>query len=146
MTPPVRGLLLTFALALIAGFAGVGIGKFVFQPPHNAPTLHEVIHNRLNLTPAQLQRIEGIESDYRTRRKAYEKEMRAANAELAAAIRDEHGYGPKVTSAVGRFHNAMGGLQTAMLQHVFAMRAELTPAQKEIFDNTVMSALTAEEP
>jgi hypothetical protein len=143
--PRLRGLLLTVALALVAGFAGVGIGKIVFQSPQNPPTLHEVIHKKLALTPAQLQRIEQIEADFRTRRQAYEAEMRAANAELAAAIREEHGYGPKVTAAVGRFHHAMGGLQTAMLEHVFSMRAELTPAQKEVFDNTVMSALTAEQ-
>jgi Spy/CpxP family protein refolding chaperone len=139
-------LLLTIALALVAGFAGVGLGKLVFQTPHSPPTLHEVIHGKLNLTAEQTRRIERLETDFRTRRQAYETEMRAANAELASAIRDEHGYGPKVTAAVGRFHHAMGELQTAMLQHVFAMREVLTPAQKEIFDNTLMSALTAERP
>ena len=144
MTPRLRGFVITAILALIAGFAGVGLGKLAFDRDERQPTLHEVIHNELHLTPAQTRQIESMEADFRVRRQALEMEMRAANAELAAAIREEHGYGPRVTAAVERFHRAMGQLQTEMIQHVFAMREVLTPAQKEIFDNTVVSALTAE--
>ena len=66
-------------------------------------------------------------------------------AELASAIREEHGYGPRVTGAVERFHHAMGQLQTETIRHVFAMREVLTPEQKQVFDNTVVSALTTEQ-
>lgn len=144
MTPRLRGLLITIVVALAAGFAGVGLGKLAFDRNQHQPTLHEVIHRELHLTPAQTRQIETLESTFRGRREALEMEMRAANAELASAIRDEHGYGPRVSAAVERFHHAMGQLQTEMIQHVFAMREVLTPDQKEIFDNTVVSALTAE--
>lgn len=144
MTPRLRGLLVTLIVALAAGFAGVGFGKLVFDRNQHQPTLHEVIHQELHLTPAQTRQIETLESAFRVRRQALELEMRAANAELASAIRDEHGYGPRVSAAVERFHHAMGRLQTEIIQHVFAMREVLTPDQKEIFDNTVVSALTAE--
>jgi Spy/CpxP family protein refolding chaperone len=144
VTPRLRGFIITAILALVAGFAGVGLGKMVFDREERPPTLHEVIHNELHLTPTQTRQIEAMETDFRVRRQALEMEMRAANAELAAAIREEHGYGPRVTAAVERFHRAMGQLQTEMIQHVFAMRDVLTPAQKETFDNTVVSALTAE--
>lgn len=144
MTPRLRGLLVTVVLALVAGFAGVALGKLVFERNHRQPTLHEVIHQELHLTPAQMQQIESLEADFSVRRQALEMEMRAANAELASAIREEHGYGPRVSAAIERFHHAMGQLQTEMIQHVFAMREVLTPDQKEIFDNTVVSALTAE--
>ena len=70
--------------------------------------------------------------------------MRAANAALASAIREEHGYGPRVTDAVERFHHAMGQLQTETIRHVFAMRDVLTPEQLGTFDETVISALTAD--
>ena len=69
----------------------------------------------------------------------------AANAELAAAIREEHGYGPRVTAAIERFHHAMGELQSETIRHVFAMREVLTPEQQAIFDTTVVDALTAEQ-
>lgn len=145
MTPRLRGLLITALVALVAGFAGVGLGKLGFDHSHRPPTLHEVIHQELHLTPDQLRRIESLEADFRTRRQALELEMRAANAELASAIREEHGYGPRVTGAVERFHHAMGALQTETIRHVFAMREVLTPEQKKVFDNTVVSALTAEQ-
>ncbi len=109
------------------------------------PGLHEVVHERLDLTPEQATRIEAIEADFAARRRAREAEMQAANAELAAAIREEHGYGPRVTAAVERFHHAMGELQSETIQHVFAMREVLTPEQQAIFDSTVVDALTADQ-
>lgn len=145
MNQQLRGLLITALVALIAGFAGVGLGNLVFAGSHHQPSLHEVIHDELHLSAAQSQRIDSLEAAFRIRRQALELEMRAANADLAVAIREEHGYGPRVTAAVERFHHAMGQLQTEMIQHVFAMREVLTPAQKQIFDNTVVSALTAEQ-
>lgn len=140
-----RRLLITAFVAFAAGFAGVGLGKQAFDRSARQPTLHEVIHRELQLTPEQLQHIEGLETAFQTHRQALEIEMRAANAELASAIRDEHGYGPRVTAAVERFHGAMGQLQTETIRHVFAMREILTPEQTETFDNTVVSALTAEQ-
>jgi hypothetical protein len=140
-----RGLLITALIALAAGFAGVGIGKLFFDRAHRQPSLHEVIHNELHLTPDQTRRIESLEADFAARKRALELEMRAANAELASAIREEHGYGARVTSAVERFHHAMGQLQTETIRHVFAMREVLTPDQMQVFDNTVVSALTAEQ-
>lgn len=145
MTPRLRGLLITALVALAAGFAGVGIGKVVFDRAQRQPSLHEVIHNELHLTPDQTRRIESLEADFAVRKRALELEMRAANAELASAIREEHGYGARVTGAVERFHHAMGQLQTETIRHVFAMREVLTPDQMQVFDNTVVSALTAEQ-
>jgi len=144
VTPRFRGLLATLVLVFAAGFAGVGLGKLVFEGADREPTLHEVIHEELRLTPEQLTRIEGLEADFRVRRQAREMEMRAANSELAAAIRDEHADSPRVKAAIGKFHHAMGQLQTEMIQHVFAMRDVLTPEQLGIFDETVISALTAD--
>ena len=144
MTPRLRNLLTTILLTLVAGFAGVGLGKLGFERSDRRPTLHAVIHEELRLTPAQSRQIETLEADFRVRRETREMEMRAANSDLAAAIREEHGYGPRVTAAIEHFHQAMGQLQTEMIQHVFAMRGVLMPGQMEIFDNTVVSALTAE--
>jgi len=112
---------------------------------HARPGLHDVVHERLDLTQEQIERIEIIESEFATRRRAQEAEMQAANAELAAAIREEHGYGPRVTAAVARFHHAMGELQSETIRHVFAMREVLTAEQQAIFDTTVVDALTAEQ-
>lgn len=138
-----RGLIVTALVAFAAGLGGVWLGLHAFQ--RDMPSLHDIIHKRLDLTSDQMGRIEAIEAQFGTRRQAFELEMRAANADLAAAIREEHGYGPGVTAAVERFHHAMGELQSETIRHVFAMREVLTPDQQAVFDSTVVESLTAEE-
>ena len=144
MSPALRGILVTIVVAFLAGLGGVWVGSTIFVAPARAPNLHEALHHDLDLTDLQRQQIDALERDFATHRQALELEMRAANAELAAAIREEHGYGPRVTAAVERFHRAMGALQSETMRHVFAMREVLTPEQKIRFDNIVASALTAE--
>lgn len=141
MTPAQRAIAITIVVAFLAGLAGIGLGRVVFAP-ERAPSLHQVLHDELDLSPAQEQEIEALERDFATRRRALEVEMRAANAELAAGMREEHEYGPRVTAAVERFHHAMGELQSETMRHVFAMRAVLTPEQCVEFDALVASALT----
>jgi Spy/CpxP family protein refolding chaperone len=137
-----QGLIVTAIVAFLAGAGGVWVGMSAFH--HRAPGLHDVVHERLDLTAEQLGRMETIETAYATRRQALELEMRAANADLATAIRAEHGYGPGVTAAIGRFHHAMGELQSETIRHVFAMREVLTPEQQAIFDSTIVESLTAD--
>ncbi|PZO52820.1 MAG: heavy metal resistance protein [Alphaproteobacteria bacterium] len=144
MTPARRAIIVSIVIAFLAGLGGVGLGQLIFAPKH-APSLHELLHHDLDLSAEQSRRIEVLERDFAARRQALELEMRAANAELAAAMREEHVYGPRVTAAVERFHHAMGELQSETMQHVFAMREVLTPAQRTRFDDIVGSALTAEQ-
>src|SRR3546814_11559956 len=96
------------------------------------------------LTTGQEAKLERIEADFSGRRRALELEMRAANVRLAQAIEAEHGYGQQVTKAVDETHEVMGGLQQETLQHLFAMRGVLDPGQAEMFDKSVVKALTAD--
>lgn len=143
MKATLRGLLLTALVALVAGFGGVWLGMKALAPAP-PPSLHDVIHNRLDLTADQLSRIETLESTFSARQRALQLEMRSANADLAAAIREEHQNGPRVAAAVERFHDAMGRLQTETISHMFAMREVLNDEQKAIFDDSVVETLTAE--
>jgi Spy/CpxP family protein refolding chaperone len=140
--PGLRSALITIALAFLAGLGGVGLGRMLFE--ERSPNLHQALHSELHLSADQIRQVDALERDFAPRRRALELEMRAANAELAAAIREEHVYGPRVTAAVERFHHAMGALQTETLRHVFAMRAVLTPEQQARFDDVVAQALIAE--
>ena len=143
MTPAQRAILVTIVVAFLAGLAGMGLGRIVFAP-QRSPSLHEVLHEELDLSAAQEQEIEALEREFATRRRGLELEMRAANAELATAMREEHAYGPRVTAAIEHFHMAMGELQSETMRHVFAMREVLTPEQRTEFDALVASALTDE--
>ena len=144
MSPGVRNLLFTVGLAAVAAALGAwGGARYVVG--RNAPvSLHETVHEKLDLTADQERRIDALESRFAGRRQAMEADVRAANAELAVAIRDSDGNSPEVQAAVDHFHHAMGGLQKETIAHVFDMRAELTPAQAERFDAEVVRALTAE--
>jgi hypothetical protein len=109
---------------------------------HGQTPLHELVHEKLHLTPDQQRRIEGLEQRHAAHRQALQAEMRAANADLARAIETQHAYTPQVQAAVDRFHHAMGELQKETILHVLAMRAQLTPRQAAQFDAAVAKSLT----
>lgn len=139
-----RGALLTVLAALVAGFLGALAGASFADRPVKDTSLHALVHTELDLSAEQERRMEALEAQFAAERRRLEAEMRAANAELAAAIEAERGYGPRVTAAVDHFHTAMGALQKTTIEHVFAMRAVLTPAQAVRFDRTVVASLTAD--
>jgi hypothetical protein len=139
-----------FALAMVLAF-GAAIGgallgrTFINTPPPVESELHQVLHEQLNLDPAQNAKVGAIEGSFAIRKQALELELRSDNAQLASAIEAEHGYGPQVGAAVDRSHQAMGELQKATLEHIFAMRGVLRPDQSGKFDAAIVKALTAKE-
>jgi len=135
---------LVMALAFAAGIGGAFVGRTFIAPPRPVETeLHQLLHDQLGLDPAQHEKVEAIEAQFAIRRQALELEMRSDNARLASAIEAEHGFGPQVGAAVDRSHLAMGELQKATLEHVFAMRSVLRPDQATKFDAAIVKALTA---
>ena len=138
-----RSLLLTIVLSALAAAAGAwGGSQYVVQRMHHATSLRQTMHEKLDLTRDQDQRIDGLERDYAVRRHALEAEMRAANADLAKAIQAEHTYSTAVQQAIDRSHRAMSELQKQSILHVLAMRQVLTSQQTARFDDTVVKALT----
>jgi hypothetical protein len=142
---PSRRLLLVGLIAFAAAIAGVFVGRIVSDAPKASETeLHALLHGQLDLTAEQEAKIERIEAVFAGRRRTLELEMRAANVRLAQAIEAEHGYGPRVTDSIDHTHEVMGALQKETLQHLFAMRGVLNPDQAEMFDKSVVKALTAD--
>lgn len=139
-----RSLVLTLISCMVAAGLGAWAGSRFLERDHRAPSLHEFVHEELDLTAEQTRRLESIEREFAIRRRAREAELRAANAELAAAIQVRHEYSPEVRSAVERFHHAMGELQKETITHVLDMRKVLTPAQATRYDERIAEALTAE--
>ena len=132
-------------IAFAAAIAGVFVGRIVSDAPKASETeLHALLHGQLDLTAEQEAKIERIEAVFAGRRRTLELEMRAANVRLAQAIEAEHGYGPRVTDSIDHTHEVMGALQKETLQHLFAMRGVLNPDQAEMFDKSVVKALTAD--
>lgn len=132
--------LVAAAVALLASHA-----SRTWMMDHHATggELHVLVHEKLDLDAQQKAGIEQLEAGFAARRGTLDAQLRASNAELAAAIASEHQFGPKVAGAVDRSHMAMGELQKATLAHVFAMRALLNPEQAAVFDREIGRALTA---
>lgn len=132
---------LSAAIALAASHFSRGL----MMRHHGGSELHQLMHDRLDLTGEQQAQIDRLEAGFAQRRTALDARLRQANADLAAAMESEHQYGPKVASAVDLSHMAMGDLQKETLAHVFAMRGVLTPGQAVIFDREISRALTTPE-
>lgn len=129
---------LVVALAL----AGVWLGRMVQPASHQSGAeLHALMHDGLELDDVQENSLAMLERDFAARRESLEARLRADNARLAEAIAAEHQYGPRVSAAVDATHMAMGELQKATLEHVFAMRAILRPDQQAKFDVAVAKSL-----
>ena len=137
-----RGLVLTLVLALLAAVIGVWIGTRYIGRETSTSSVHQFVHSELNLSPAQDKQLEALEEAFAVRRREREAKLRAANAELAAAIQSRHEYSPEVQAAVERFHHEMGELQKETILHVLDMRKVMTPEQAAKFDRRISEALT----
>lgn len=135
--------LLIAALSVVAlALVGVWIGRMM-QPAadHSGAQLHALMHDELDLDPAQERSLRLLERDFAAEREALEARLKADNARLAEAIAAEHEYGPRVSAAIEATHVAMGDLQKATLEHIFAMRAILREDQQAKFDAAVAESL-----
>lgn len=136
-----RSVVITAVLAVLASGAATWASATWVMRERQPPSLHSIVHEKLDLSAEQDRNLDVIEARFAARRPALEAEVRAANRELAAAIAASEGDTPEVQAAVDHFHAAMGDLQKATITHVFEMRSVLTPAQAEVFDEAVADAL-----
>ena len=136
-----KSIVITAILAALSSGAATWASATWVMREQQPPSLHSVVHEKLDLSGEQDRRLTVIEARFAARRPALEAEVRAANRELAAAIAASEGDTHQVQAAIDHFHAAMGDLQKATIAHVFEMRAVLTPAQAEVFDAAVVEAL-----
>ena len=99
------------------------------QPPIVSADAHEWLHRELHITPEQHKALEPIEARFAEKERMDREEMRAANRQLAAAIRKGNANSPEIAAAVHLIHLHMGDLQKDSLDHLFEMRAVLTTEQ-----------------
>ena len=102
---------------------------------------HQWIHRELKLTASQDSTLHPIEQRYAVSRTELAASIRAANAELARAIREDRADSPKVAAAVDKIHRAQGELQKVTLDHVFEMRQALNPEQYDKLLDLTATAL-----
>jgi Spy/CpxP family protein refolding chaperone len=115
------------AVAALASYATLHFSRDDVTP--DEVTSHEWLHRELNLTDAQLKELEPIEAKFGERQRSLAEAMQVAKHHLAEVIAEDKAYTPRVSAAVEHVHHCMGELQKVTIEHVFAMRAVLSPKQ-----------------
>ena len=124
-----KALFFLLTIAAVAALAAYGTLRWSHHATADDVASHEWLHRELNLTDAQLKALEPIEASFGAKQRQLAETLHEANRELARALAEDKAYTPRVTAAVEHVHHRMGDLQKASIEHVFAMRAELTPEQ-----------------
>ena len=128
-------------------FAAISLCAFYFssyflrRSPAGTVNYHYWIHSQLGLSTQQLTELEPIEAKFARRRDELVASIRIANEELAAALLSDKDASERVQAAVQKIHRAQGELQQAVLDHVFEMRAVLTPEQYDRLISLTADAL-----
>jgi hypothetical protein len=130
--------------AILLGYLGSMTAGHWMSPQGTPAGMHEFVHRELNLSSQQEARLADLEDAFAVERRRLESNLKAANARLAAAMGEEHEYGPKVGAAVDDVHARMGDLQKATIRHAFHMRELLDSRQRRAFDRQVRTALTTD--
>lgn len=149
MTAFWRNLLVTVLVAGIAAYIGAWAGSTrMHRAPVRASPLREAVHamaeRGLKLTPAQQQSITAIDARYDHKRETLRAQISRANAEVADALALEMAFGPKAEQAINHLQSTVGELQKATILYVLEVRETLTLDQKQVYDEKVVQALTAE--
>jgi len=143
-----RNLLVTVAVALIAGAIGGWIGTrgALEEETQTLPlrqTVHEIVHGNLSLTDQQTKEIQKIEDRYFDRRTELRQQVSSANRELADALMADMAFGREAQQATNHVERGLGDLQRATVLYVLEVRDTLTPEQQTTYDRKVREVLTA---
>lgn len=136
---PVAGFFVAvIAVAALASFLTV---RWIEARPAAAIDSHEWLHSALRISPEQHAALAPIEKKFAEKNRRLREQLRAANHELALALAEGRPDSPEIATAIGKVHRHMSELQHASIDHLFAMRATLTPAQNATLVHLAQQAL-----
>ena len=124
-------LCLVAAVASISAFVTLRISNNCSVCSGSATTCasHDWLHDRLELTAEQKKALEPIEQRFHEQYNEAGGRLTAANQELAKILGQSDSFSPEVAAAIEKVHHRMGDLQKLSIQHVYEMKAVLTPEQ-----------------
>ncbi len=137
-----RDLRLSVIVAALAFGICWFVGNSFMEHPDVVQDSHQWLHEQLELTAEQDEKLVPIEAKFSSRKKQLEAEIMAENHTLATAINEDGRYSPRVREAAERINKAQGELQEATLEHLFEMRNVLTPPQRKKLNSLTTDALT----
>lgn len=96
---------------------------------HVETDFHSWMHEHLDITPEQHEKLEPVEAEFEKQRTRLKADIRAAGLEVAAAISETEVNDARLKASLERLNHAQGELQRMTLDHFFAMKRYLRPAQ-----------------
>jgi len=139
MTSRVKWLLLSmfFSAALAGGTAWLVTDWTLHRHgeshahDHVQTDLHTWMHEHLDITPEQHEKLEPLEAEFEKLRVKLKEELRLADVALAQTIRDPKMNEAGMDTALEQLNKAQAALQRATLDHFFVMKRYLRPAQAD---------------
>lgn len=138
MKPWTGRMLWAFATVALAGLTSYLVSRGVHgHPAHDDAAagseadFHRWMHEQLELTPQQHAALEPAERAFEAERQRLRAEIAAAGRELAKAVRQGEVGSAEIAAALEKLNAAQAALQRASLEHFFAMKEHLDPAQAE---------------
>jgi nickel and cobalt resistance protein CnrR len=96
---------------------------------HVQTDLHAWMHQHLDITPEQHEKLEPLEAEFENLRVKLKDEIRLADVALAQTIREPNVNEAAMNAALDKLSKAQAELQHATLAHFFVMKRYLRPAQ-----------------
>lgn len=117
--------LLTLLAVLLAGVGAWLAARHLLQGPPIAWLCHEY-----GLSPRQACRVEQLQRDYGSRCGPFCEKMCEANARLETLVLGSSGVTPALREAVAESDRIRTSARVAMLEHFYAVAAELPPDRR----------------
>jgi Spy/CpxP family protein refolding chaperone len=102
------------------------------------------MHEHLDITPEQHEKLEPIEAEFEKQRVRLRAEISAADLALAQTLSEADTNDAALKAALERLNKAQGELQRMTLEHFFAMKRYLRPAQAKRLLEWTHDSLTRE--
>ncbi len=96
---------------------------------HVQTDLHAWMHQHLDITPEQHEKLEPLEAEFENLRAKLKDDIRLADVALAETIREPNVNEAAMNAALEKLSKAQAALQHATLTHFFVMKRYLRPAQ-----------------
>ncbi len=118
-------------VVVLAVIAGLVVSFFIMRPQlpftHHGASFVE----QLELSPAQRQEVERIDSQFEQERAALLVDFKVATNGLARLLEQEGSYSAAVDAAIAEIHRVHGGLQALSIRRYFAL-LEVLPPDKQL--------------
>ncbi len=142
-------LILTIALAGLAGFGGAWLGS---APLRNQDTtivspwslVQMISRGELRLRPAQVTEVRALEQRFLEDRRESGDRLRLANIALSRAMLEEDVFGPRSRAASMEVERIVGERQRITLTYIAAVRLLLDDQQRRDFDQRFREAFAAQ--